>query len=201
MINVDTFFNAEDVAYYSEGIFLPIHISDTFKDGRYTVVHKLGHGAYSTVWLVKDSLTGKYVSLKVPAADASKRSRNNLPLSSTGDGAIMSRLHSDEGDDEGREHVMRMLDRFDHRGINGTHQCVVSELLGCSLASLNAHFMRFNRTLTGKMAPKVVKRIFKQICYGVRYLHRKGIVHGGESHFTTSTYHFERSSLSRSPRK
>ena len=39
----------------------PVHLGDTFKDGTYEVVHKLGYGGFSTVWLVKE---GQYVSFE-----------------------------------------------------------------------------------------------------------------------------------------
>jgi hypothetical protein len=44
----------ERVKIYRPGGYLPVHIGDLFKDGRYEVIHKLGKGAFSTVWLVRD---------------------------------------------------------------------------------------------------------------------------------------------------
>jgi hypothetical protein len=41
---------------YCPGDYHPIWLGDTFKDGRYTVIQKLGFGVYSTVWLCRDSL-------------------------------------------------------------------------------------------------------------------------------------------------
>ena len=48
----------EDWEDYCKGGYHPVHIGDTFSDGRYTVVRKLGWGHFSTVWLAKDA---KYV--------------------------------------------------------------------------------------------------------------------------------------------
>ena len=45
----------EDWEDYCKGGYHPVHIGDTFSDGRYTVVRKLGWGHFSTVWLAKDS--------------------------------------------------------------------------------------------------------------------------------------------------
>jgi serine/threonine-protein kinase SRPK3 len=50
----------EDWEDYCKGGYHPVHIGDTFSDGRYTVVRKLGWGHFSTVWLAKDA---KYVYL------------------------------------------------------------------------------------------------------------------------------------------
>jgi hypothetical protein len=44
---------------YRPGGFHPIDLGDTFKDGQYRVIRKLGDGSFSTVWLVVDN---KYVS-------------------------------------------------------------------------------------------------------------------------------------------
>ena len=44
----------EDLEDYCEGGYHPVNIGDTFSDGRYTIVRKLGWGNLSTVWLAKD---------------------------------------------------------------------------------------------------------------------------------------------------
>jgi len=31
-----------------------VRVGEKFKDGRYTVLHKLGWGHFSTVWMVRD---------------------------------------------------------------------------------------------------------------------------------------------------
>ena len=48
----------ESSALYRPGGYHPVHLGDTFKDGTYEVVHKLGYGSFSTVWLVEDKKQG-----------------------------------------------------------------------------------------------------------------------------------------------
>lgn len=62
----------ENLNRYRPGGNHPAHLNDTFANGRYTIVHKLGFGTFSTVWLVRDGTTGKYLSLKILTACASQ---------------------------------------------------------------------------------------------------------------------------------
>lgn len=48
-------YDQERLDRYCEGGYHPVNLGDKFKDGRYEVVHKLGWGGYSTVWLAKDT--------------------------------------------------------------------------------------------------------------------------------------------------
>ena len=48
--------DAEPLHRYRQGGYHPTHLGDTFKNGRYKIMHKLGWGSYGTVWLAKDQL-------------------------------------------------------------------------------------------------------------------------------------------------
>lgn len=45
---------AEDLSRYCPGGFHPVHLNDLL-DSRYEVLHKLGFGSFSTVWLARDN--------------------------------------------------------------------------------------------------------------------------------------------------
>lgn len=45
----------EDEEDYIKGGYHPVHVGDTFSDGRYLIVRKLGWGHFSTVWLARDN--------------------------------------------------------------------------------------------------------------------------------------------------
>jgi hypothetical protein len=57
----------EDLENYEPDGFHPVHLGDVF-GGRYRVVHKLGFGGFSTVWLARDALKNCWVALKIVAA-------------------------------------------------------------------------------------------------------------------------------------
>ena len=48
-------YNQERMTRYRPGGFHPVCLGDTFKEGRYTIHHKLGWGGFSTVWLARDT--------------------------------------------------------------------------------------------------------------------------------------------------
>ncbi|KAF9054926.1 kinase-like domain-containing protein [Rhodocollybia butyracea] len=89
--------------------------------------------------------------------------------------AVFHHLHSDiDNGDKG--YVVHLLDGFEHHGPNGTHQCIVTEVLGPSVylddADLLDHFT------TGSIPTNISKRIATQVSRGVRHLHRHRVVHG-----------------------
>ena len=75
--------NIEDIEDYRPGGYHPISIGDTFDQGRYRILHKLGFGGSSTVWLVRDQQEGKdrgkITTLKAIRADTSSQSPGEIP--------------------------------------------------------------------------------------------------------------------------
>ena len=52
----------EDLEDYCKGGYHPIEPGQVYKNGRYTIVRKLGWGHFSTVWLARDN---SYLSPRV----------------------------------------------------------------------------------------------------------------------------------------
>ena len=55
---------SEDVNLYPRGMCYPIRIGEVMA-GRYRIIHKLGHGSFSTVWMAYDLAEEKDVALKI----------------------------------------------------------------------------------------------------------------------------------------
>lgn len=156
----------EDSEDYCKGGYHPVTIGEKFKDGKYTVVRKLGWGHFSTVWLSRDNTTGKHVALKVV------RSAAHYTETAIDEIKLLQRIVTANPDHPGRKHVVSLLDSFEHKGPNGTHVCMVFEVLGENLLGL---IKKWNHR--GIPMP-LVKQITKQVLLGLDYMHREcGIIH------------------------
>jgi len=51
----------ESVHAYKLGGYHPVLLGDTFQNGTYRILKKLGYGAFSTVWLAKDTKYPKFL--------------------------------------------------------------------------------------------------------------------------------------------
>jgi serine/threonine-protein kinase SRPK3 len=162
----ETTADEEDSEDYCKGGYHPVTVGENFKDGKYTVVRKLGWGHFSTVWLSKDNGNGKHVALKVV------RSAAHYTETAIDEIKLLNKIVAAKPHHPGRKHVVSLLDSFEHKGPNGTHVCMVFEVLGENLLGL---IKRWNHR--GIPMP-IVKQITKQVLLGLDYLHREcGIIH------------------------
>ena len=156
----------EDSEDYCKGGYHPVQVGEEYKDGKYTIVRKLGWGHFSTVWLSKDNTTGKHVALKVV------RSAAHYTETALDEIKLLNKVVEANKDHPGRAHVVSLLDSFNHKGPHGMHVCMVFEVLGENLLGL---IKRWNHR--GIPMP-LVKQITKQVLLGLDYLHREcGIIH------------------------
>ncbi|KAG8683544.1 serine/threonine protein kinase, CMGC group [Ceratobasidium sp. 395] len=159
----------EDLLDYADGGYLPVHIGDTFKDGRYCIVRKLGWGHFSTVWLARDKVQNRHVAIKVV------KSAKTYVTAARDEVGILRFINS-VYKDPGHENIVQFLDTFDHKvevetGPPPVHICMVFEPLGASLLTLiKAH---------RKGVPEhLVRQIASQVLAGLAFLHdRCGIIH------------------------
>lgn len=151
---------------YGQGGFHPVHLNDTFKHDRYKVIHKLGHGGFATVWLARDIKRERYVALKVLASR----------LSSGSPEVSILRAMKDSSEHIGKSHVMSLLDHFTHRGPNGTHLCLVSEVGGPSIKEFNDCPGEYKGSR--RLKASVARDVCSQVINGLDYIHITGIAHG-----------------------
>ena len=164
-----SFDEIEELDLYAPGGLHPVSIGDVFADGRYKVLHKLGYGGSSTIWLVRDSVSGILVALKVLAAYLSTKPKDEieeLVISQKLDALIASTHNA------ARHNIQTIKDSFVVEGPNGTHVCLVSELAGPSVRVMS--FSGSTR-LRGDLAREVAK----QTATVMELMHSAGLVHGG----------------------
>ncbi|KPM39875.1 hypothetical protein AK830_g6695 [Neonectria ditissima] len=153
----------ENLENYTPGGYHPTLLGDAFHNGRYEVVHKLGYGSWSSVWLARDRHLQRYVSLKILVANASSKST---------EGTILQMLCSGDLAHPGRRFIPRLLDRFSFDGPNGRHLCLVQEPASCDIAASKEDSINF-------MFPvEAARSIAAQLIMGVSYLHSRGVCHG-----------------------
>ncbi|OCF57436.1 CMGC/SRPK protein kinase [Kwoniella mangroviensis CBS 10435] len=149
----------EDLEDYRPGGYHPVNIGDEFNNGRYMIVRKLGWGHFSTVWLARDSNTKRHVALKVVKSDG------HYTETALDEIQLLQRVVNSSQTHAGRCHVVGLVDNFRHTGPNGSHVCMVFEVLGENLLGLIKRYQHRG------VPQHIVKQIAKQVLLGLDYLH------------------------------
>lgn len=147
--------NRED---YCKGGYHPVKIGDLFLN-RYHVTRKLGWGHFSTVWLCWDLEDKRYVALKIV------KSAHHFTETAKDEIKILKAVRDSDPLNPRRNKTVQLLNDFKITGVNGTHVCMVFEVLGHNLLKL---ILKSN--YRGIPLPNV-KSIIRQVLEGLDYLH------------------------------
>lgn len=154
----------EGLSGYRRGGYHPVNLGETYSSGRYRVVHKLGWGQFSTVWLCLDAAAAQRTHVAVKfiksAAHYMDAARDEV--------AIMESLKSA---DTSAQYVCELLDSFALTGPNGRHLALVFPVLGMNLWDLIEQFAPEGLSLP------VVQHIAAQLLAGVAYMHAHNVIH------------------------
>nr|XP_046166753.1 SRSF protein kinase 1-like isoform X1 [Oncorhynchus gorbuscha] len=150
----------EDPNDYCRGGYHHVKIGDLF-NGRYHVIRKLGWGHFSTVWLAWDIQGKCFVAMKVV------KSAEHYTETALDEIKLLRSVRNTDQKDPSRERVVQLLDDFKISGMNGTHVCMVFEVLG-------HHLLKWiiKSNYQGLPLPSV-KSIIRQVLQGLDYLHSK----------------------------
>uniref|UniRef100_A0A8D3C852 non-specific serine/threonine protein kinase n=1 Tax=Scophthalmus maximus TaxID=52904 RepID=A0A8D3C852_SCOMX len=150
----------EDPNDYCRGGYHHVKIGDLF-NGRYHVIRKLGWGHFSTVWLAWDIQAKRFVAMKVV------KSAEHYTETALDEIKLLKSVRNTDPGDPSREKVVQLLDDFKISGTNGTHVCMVFEVLGY-------HLLKWiiKSNYQGLPLP-CVKSIIRQVLQGLDYLHTK----------------------------
>ncbi|RAH82855.1 kinase-like protein [Aspergillus japonicus CBS 114.51] len=153
--------DVEALHRYRPGGSPPLQVGDHLAEDRYQLVHKLGSGGYSTIWLARDLREARYVAVKTITADASDDTPEATLLHSLG--PLPPR--------PGKEVFPPLLDDFWVAGCNGRHWCVVTPPARMSV------FDAKEVSTFGLFRPRVAQSMIAQLIRGVSFLHSLGVVH------------------------
>ncbi|KAM3871583.1 SRSF protein kinase 1a [Diretmus argenteus] len=150
----------EDPNDYCKGGYHHVKIGDLFS-GKYHVIRKLGWGHFSTVWLAWDIQVKRFVAMKVV------KSAEHYTETAVDEIKLLRSVRNSDPNDPNREMVVQLLDDFKISGVNGTHVCMVFEVLG-------HHLLKWiiKSNYQGLPLP-CVKSIIRQVLQGLDYLHTK----------------------------
>ncbi|KAM5341999.1 hypothetical protein ACJ41O_015030 [Fusarium nematophilum] len=147
---------SEDLENYEPGGFHPVHLGDVYDD-RYRVVHKLGYGGFSTVWLATDVFESPWFSLKIVAARESPTYQTRSVI-------------ADHLDIPGSR-LFAVADRhFWIDGPNGRHLCLVYPVLGPDVS-------RLSRGIYSRLKSTFARQVSLQAARALVQLHSKGLCH------------------------
>lgn len=147
--------NRED---YCKGGYHPVKIGDLFLN-RYHVTRKLGWGHFSTVWLCWDLEDKRYVALKIV------KSAQHFTETAKDEIKILKSVRDSDPRNPRRNKTVQLLNDFKITGVNGTHVCMVFEVLGHNLLKL---ILKSNYR---GIPIANVKSIARQVLEGLDYLH------------------------------
>ncbi|KAL2755731.1 hypothetical protein ACRALDRAFT_2082880, partial [Sodiomyces alcalophilus JCM 7366] len=152
----------EYVDRYCPGGYHPIEVGDKLQK-RYSIVDKLGHGGYSTIWLARDEKLGKYVAVKVQVAEGDHSSK---------EGHVLRRLSENPAKEFSGHLITPVLDQFHLAGPNGNHSCFVTMPARSSVAE------SIGSSSPSSFQIHVARALAAQLIMATAYVHRSGFVHG-----------------------
>ncbi|KAI0344763.1 kinase domain protein [Trametopsis cervina] len=146
--------------WYRPEDFYPVRIGEVF-NSRYQIVGKLGYGGYGTVWLCRDLIDRRHLTLKIGTCDALSNELNALKYLRT-----VPTRH------DGRFVVRQLVDEFEVANGEHRYQCLIHEPLSTTVAA-------FRRLLPSKALPlQVCKGVLVHVLLALDFLHTEAnIVH------------------------
>ncbi|SPO05738.1 uncharacterized protein DNG_08425 [Cephalotrichum gorgonifer] len=155
--------DVERLRGYRPGGYNPIHLDNELNEGRYRVIHKLGHGTYATVWLCLDQNANEpsYVAIKIFRASQGEDDRE----------LVMAAKLKEEGLGA-MQHLCLPTNQFTNQSPSGMHICLVYPMLGPPVHTAASIFHR------EESKTRNLQTISAHMVKALAALHSRGICHG-----------------------
>lgn len=159
---------------YEPGGYHPVNVGDVYKQ-RYQVVQQVGWGQYSTVcgpsvcvyflWCPKPchASTSLYL-LREQRQAAIKVLVVSNDTTGWDECGVLRTLRDQNPQALGYRHICQLLDDFVIQGPNGSHICIVTELMGATAVDID-------RCLSAAIPLFLVKRISNHVLLALQYMH------------------------------
>ncbi|KAF8870261.1 kinase-like protein [Gymnopilus junonius] len=116
--------STEEIPQYIPGGYHPIAIGDilgTNDSCRYRIMHKLGYGSYSTVWLAqKTDSSNSFVAVKITMAEVGQSLEAAM---------LEAASRQVQSNSEQRPGSLALLDHFTLEGPNGSHSVLMTDIV------------------------------------------------------------------------
>jgi serine/threonine-protein kinase SRPK3 len=173
----------ENVEQYVEGGLHPVHLGEEVANGRYRIVHKLGYGTSSTIWLARDYFQERYVALKFLTAAESRDYHevaihdhlSKFLMHQPGEGSPTQHTRH-----PGQNYLSYLLTDFKVKGPNGDHRCLVFDVEGPSMHNLVTNGGTIPVMGSRRLAGQYAREMGFQLAQAIEFLHNNDIVHAGK---------------------
>ncbi|CRG91820.1 hypothetical protein PISL3812_08874 [Talaromyces islandicus] len=152
----------ETIAINRPEDYYPVYIGEVIKS-RYQIVAKQGYGVGSTVWLCRDLIDNRHLTLKV-CVRRTKQLSHELMVSEH-----LKKRH--DGHHPGQKLVQVVLDSFEIDGPHGQHVCLLYEPLGMKLTELITHMPN------GMIPADELQKITQIVLIALDHIHRQDVIH------------------------
>ena len=154
---------------YKEGGYMTVNPGDVLEQ-RYMVMHKLGWGEFSTVWLAYDRLARHahhtFVAVKIA------KCHNSVTESSKYEIALLKFVRNPRRSTP----ITQLLDSFEHRGQFGTHLCMVMPVHGSNLLCIIDQ-MKSKKRRRAEKEIAMIKETTISVLQGLAELESLNVIH------------------------
>jgi serine/threonine protein kinase len=166
----------EPERYYTDRGFHLVRPGEVYHDGQYKMIRKLAWGGSGTVWLAEQTKQVPFVLFSNNVCRTGRAVAAKM-LSSKSRSPEAEMMLNIQAKERQCGQIVTLLDHFTTTGPNGTHECLIFELMWVDLE-------RFLTAYQGdedfEVREKVGREVAKQLLTCLEWCRVNGILHNGK---------------------